>query len=476
MFTDWLKTPGLDRCYLLEADYFLAGNLYTLRRSTHPYRTAETDTPQLTPYPDTILRLPEFDREMSEVFIGTSRIALGEFELFLDDELQTLIDTAVFGGQQVRMYVCDPSWPLADAGQILVGQIEQLDANGADTATLSFRDRAALFDRLIQQSTISSGPSIGKPKPLCIGQCFNIAPVLLDHVTKTYQVHDGAVSAISDVRENGMSIPFTANTATGTFTLTNNATGRVTADVQGAIVSSTYLTTADQIINYIITGVMSLAAPVGASLPTYTLGLYLDDDKSVAEVLDEIASSVGGAWFFNRLNQVTKVHFNGLTAPSDELTPDDIEEDSLLPVRRITPAKSVTLGYARNWTPQGDGLAGVVREDYPELATQYEQTESVVVAENVGIVTTYPDAADIVVSTLISLKIDAETEAARRATIASTQRAVFELTSFASPFAMQLGQSITINYPQYFSSGSPALITRITDLPEENSVRMEVWR
>lgn len=474
-FIDWLKTPGADRCYLIEADYLLAGDTHTLRLATHPYRTAPTDTPALTPYADTILRLPDFDRELSELFIGTSRSSTGDVELFLDDELLALIETAVFGGGEIRMYIGDARWPKAEFGQILVGRIEQLDAASYDTARLTFRDRSVIFDRPVQEALIASGPNEGKQKPLCFGQCFNVPAVLIDTATRQYQVHDGAVQAITAVRENGVVVPYTANTATGTFTLTYNATGRVTADVQGAVVSSVYLYTADHIITHLV-GLLGLAAPVGDALPDYTLGLWIDDDMSIAEALDWVAASVGGAWFFNRLSQVALVHFDGVKSPSDELTPDDIEDESLLPVRRIAPAKSITLGYARNWTPQADGIAGSIRENYPALAVRYEQQEQQITIENAGIVDDYPDAATVSASTLIALQADAQDEAERRADIAAQPHAIYELTAFGAGFALQLGQSITVDYPQYFADGADAVITRLSDLPEDSTVRVEVWR
>ena len=476
MFSEWLKTPGIDRCYIVEADYLLAGKQQTLRRSTHPFRTAITDVPALMPYPDTVLTLPQFDREMAEVFTGSSRLSLGEIELFLDDELLSLIENAVFGGQQLRMYCGDVRWPLSQFGQILVAQIERVEANSYDTAQLTFKDRATLFNQHIQPNTIAAGPNAGKPVPLCFGQCFNVSAVLLDPVTRTYQVHDGTVNAITAVRENGMPISYTADLVNGTFSLAFNAKGRVTADVQGAVVAGVYISTADQLIDYLVTDVMQLNAPVGAVLPDYTLGLYISNPVSVANVMDDIAASVGAAWSFNRINQVVKTYFNGLGTPIDALNRDDIEDDSLLPVRRIVPARSITLGYQRNWTPQADGLAGVIRETDPELATLYEQEERLTVIENVGISASYPDATDITVSTLLAFEVDALTEAQRRADIASIPRRVFELTAFTAPLAMQLGQTITLDYPQYFTDGLPAMIVRLTDLLAENSVRLEVWR
>lgn len=474
-FQEWLRTPGLDRCYLIEMDYLLNGDKRTLRRATHPFRTAGTDAPAWYPYPDTVLTLPDFDRDMSEVFTGASRVAVGEAELYLDEQLQELVETAVFSGQQVRMYVGDAAWPLADFGQILVGQIDQVDAVSFDTAKLTFKDRAAIFNQPMQVNTIATGPNAGNPVPLCFGECFNVSPVLIDPITKLYRVHSGAVQSITGVRENGQPIPFTANNSAGTFALTNNAQGRVTADVQGAVIDGDFLTTADQLINHIVT-TAGIATPVGDLLPDYTLGLYINSDATIADVLDEVVASVGGAWFFDRLNRVVKVFFSGVGAASDVLALEDVEDDSLLPVRRIAPARSVSVGYARNWTPQADGLAGVIRENNPELATRYEQKESTAIANNLNIEAIYPDAAAITVSTLIVSQSDAQAEADRRALLASVPRTVFELSAFAAPFAMRLGQTIAVDYPKYFSGGRSAVITRLNDMPAQNAVRLEVWR
>lgn len=477
-FQEWLRTPGLDRCYLLEIDYLQYAEPGTLRRATHPYRTGASDEPSWYPYPDTILRLPEFDRDMSEVFSGASRVAIGEMELYLDEQLQELVETAVFSGYEVRIYVGDASWPKSRFGQILVGQVEQLDVISYDTAKLSFKDRATIFSKPIQPRTIQVGPNIGNPVPLCFGQCFNISPVLLDPVTKRYRVHDGAVDDIVAVRENGQPIPFTKNNAGGTFTLQNNAQGRVTADVRGAVVNGLYLTNANHFIDHIVKNIANQAAPIGALLPDYALGIFINSESTISDILDEISVSVGGAWFFDRLNRFIKVHIGGVNYDNftDTLTLDDIEDDSLLPVRRIPPARRVSLGYARNWTPQADGLAGVIRENNPELATRYEQKDSSVVANDPTMEEIHPDSVMLTVSTLIVNRDEAMVEATRRLMFAGVQRTVYEVKAFAAPFAMSLGQTIRIHYPKYFKDGRDAVITRLNDLPGENSVLLEVWR
>lgn len=475
-FSQWIKTPGVDRCYLVEFQVRQGGELVTLRRSTHPFRTAATDIPAFAPYPDTILSVGTWGRELTELFTGFSTTARSSIELYLDDELVSLLESANVGGLPVTIRCGDAAWPLADFGVVITATAEALTATSFDTAQLTLRDSAELLRRQLQTTLISAGPNAGQPVPICLGRVFNISPVLINEATKTYQVHDGAIQAITAVRENGVAIPFTANLAAGTFTLTNNAKGRVTADVDGAKVAGTWLENAGQMITNLV-GRFGIAVPNGlAALPAYQLGIYITGDKTLAAALDDISASVGAAWYYSRTGQLQWLFFNGATAPVASLEADDIEDNSLWPRRRIAPAKSVKLGYRRNWTPQADGLAGSVRETTPALATLYEKPESVEPVTNAGVIADFPDAAEVSVSTLIVTQADAQTEATRRAAWSANPHTVFEFSAFAAPFNLDLGQTVTIEYPRYFADGSPAVITRLRDDLLTDTCVLEVIR
>jgi len=134
----------------------------------------------------------------------------------------------------------------------------------------------------------------------------------------------------------------------------------------------------------------------------------------------------------------------------------------------------VKVGYRRNWTPQADGLAGSVRETTPAIATTYEKPESVVTANNAGI--DDPDAVDVSVSTLIVTLADATTEANRRAAWSAVPRTIFECSAFAAPFNLDLGQTVTIEYPQYFAVPGQAVITRLRDELLQDTCTLEVIR
>ena len=474
IFADWIKTPGVDRCYLLDFQVRAAGQIKTLRRSTHPYRSGPADTPVFEPYHDTILSVGSWGRELTELFTGYSTTARTSIDLFLDDELQALLETASVGGLPVTIRCGDASWPLTQFGVVISATAEALRAISYDTVQLTLRDTAELLRRQLQSTLINVGPNAGQPVPICLGRCFNVGPVLLDVATRTYQVHDGAIHAITAVRENGVAIPYTVNLATGTFTLANNAKGRVTADVDGAKQAGSWLQSAAQIITYLV-GRFGISEPVGlAALPAYQLGIYVTGDKTLATVLDDISASIGSAWYYTRHAQLQWLFFNGPTMPVASIASDGIEDNSLWPRRRIAPAKTVKVGYRRNWTPQADGLAGSVRETTPAIAATYEKPESAFTATNAGI--DDPDAVDVSVSTLIVSLADATTEANRRAAWSAVARTVFELSAFAAPFNLDLGQTVTIDYPHYFTVPGPAVITRLRDELLQDTCTLEVIR
>ncbi len=473
-FADWIKTPGVDRCYLLEFQARVGGQLKTVRRSTHPYRSGPNDSPAFTPYPDTVLSVGSWGRELTELFTGYSTTSATAIDLFIDDEIRSLLESASVGGLPVTIRCGDARWPLSQFGIVITASADTLRATAYDTAQLTLRDRAELLRKPLQSTLLATGPNAGDPVPVCLGRCFNVSPVLVSEATRTYQVHDGAIQAISAVRENGAPISYTANLAAGTFSLTYNAKGRITADVDGAKVGGVWLQSAAQMIPHLLSRV-GIAAPAGlAALPAYQLGIYINGGKTLASVLDDISASIGAAWYYSRTGALQWLHFNGPTAPVGNITADGIEDDSLWPRRRIAPAKTVTLGYRRNWTVQADGLAGSVRETTPALAALYEKTESLAPITNAGV--DDPDAADISVSTLIVSQADAATEANRRAVWAAQPRTVFEFDAFAAPFNLDLGQTVTIQYPQYFATPGPAVITRLRDDLQSDTCTLEVIR
>lgn len=501
MFNEWIKQLGVDRCYLVEAKYLLAGVEHTLYLSTHPYRSQAGDSPAYTPYSDYITDLGEFDRQMSELFTGFSTLGAADIELYLHPtDIEPLLEQADFGGQPVTILCGDPAWPRTDFGVIATGLGDSLTANNSNTATLKLRDRAEVFDTPVLTATFEDGPSKGRVKPLVLGTCFNVTPELIDANAHQYYV-GGAVSV---VREDGQSIPFTDN-GDGSFTLTNAAQGDVTCDAA----APANLQTAMQIFNHLL-GLLGLPAIASGSWPDYGLGLYLseDDNLTYADAFDAIAASVGGAWYYNRYAALQLYRYTPPPALADQvltasvLNPTvsvwgpvaewghqgstevtvtrppavdlsaQIVEDSLRPVRRIPPIRTLRLGYARNWSPARQ-LAGVIHETQPELAKRLQDEHLYVEGSNTSVSS---DAQDITTDTLLVNEADALAEQSRRLANAQVSKNLYELTAISAPFSMNLGDIVAIEYPQYFKGGKNAVITRLNDQLTDDLVRMEVLR
>lgn len=155
-----------------------------------------------------------------------------------------------------------------------------------------------------------------------------------------------------------------------------------------------------------------------------------------------------------------------------DITPDDIVDESLLPVRKISAAKSITLGYAKNYTVQSS-VAGTVWESTPELAvklsTNFSNTEqpNAALADDV-------DAVSISANTLIVNEADAIVEAQRRLGMSNKQRRVYELQTLAAPFLFELGEIKTISHPDYFADISPVVLIRIVDQYTTDQATLEV--
>lgn len=274
-FTTWLGRDGV-RVVLAEAVAYSGGATETRYLASFPFCTRPIDTPANQIYTDLILEIPAFEAKLTEAFSGRSLPSFGDLVLYnpngiLDDWLADGWD-----GRALTLKIGAPQWHIPDFRPLLTGVVADIDAPSRDTIALKLRDKGHLFDIPVQTNLIGgTTANADQPAPLCFGECFNVEPVLTDAATHTYQVHDGTINAISEVRDNGVSVAFTANLAAGTFTLSSAPAGRITADVQGAAPSGRYLTQCHEIVEWLALNKAGLASseldPV--SFPTLNIDL-----------------------------------------------------------------------------------------------------------------------------------------------------------------------------------------------------------
>jgi hypothetical protein len=464
-YATWLKSDAKHRALLIEAKAYSGGAEVTRYFSAHAFVSEPADTPANMPYDDIVVEVPYFTADLAEAFSGRSNSAWGDIVILNENGARDAWLDDAWDGRAVAIYLGDVDWPKSDFRAILTGVAADLVAFDRNRLALRFRDKSWMLDVPLQTSLIGgTTANAGQPKPVCYGQCFNVEPVLVTAATHEYQVHDGAIEDVTDVRDNGVTVAYTKDLANGKFTLNAAPAGRITCDPKGAKPGGTYLTKCADIVSNILTTRTALAAAdIDATsfsdfntLCPQTLNFYARDTIGVAAVIDQLVTSVGGYWLFNSAGDMV---LERLDAPSgtaaSDLTIDDVEQKGLRIKHRVLPVKTYRLGYKRNWTPQASSLAGAVTEaNRAAYAAEYLSVS----ATNAGVETAHllapsPD----MVGTLLVDATEAQTECTRRATLWSTLRYVYEMSGFAAPFQVRLGQVVQLTHTRFgFSAGKLA--------------------
>lgn len=176
-----------------------------------------SDTPANTYFEPRILQPAAIRRDMfaAGTTMGASRTGYGDLVLINEDGgLDYLLDYA-FDGRAVTLYYGDDegSFP-ASFTKVFVGTMEQAEV-GTRSVTIKLRDRQAELDVPLQTTKYAGDNALpaglegvedllGKPKPLCYGDCRNVAPPCVNTSKLIYQVSDNALSSVSGVYDSGV--------------------------------------------------------------------------------------------------------------------------------------------------------------------------------------------------------------------------------------------------------------------------------
>lgn len=480
----WLERDAERRVVLVEADAYAGGVVTTHTFASSPFVSRPGDAPANTPYDDLLQEIPAITRRMSEALGGQTTVTWGDLLIDNSDGERDHWLDAAWDGRPCRLLLGSPEWPKSDYRVILSGTLADIGARDARQLTLKLRDKQALLNAPIQTDVLAGN----RLTPLCYGQCFNVEPVLVDSATLVYQVHDGQIHAIAAVRDNGVALTpgsgYSTDLSAGTFTLLNAPVGRITADVHGAKPGGVYLTRIADLVAHIVTTRAGLSSSDldSASLAAFgtlcpqPVGLYLRERINLLEVLDQLLTSVGGWYGFNRagLLQLGRLDLPS-GAPRARFSADDMVRDSFKILSRRLPQASVRVSYATNWTPQSDGIAGGVSAANREL---FAAEHRIAKTEDASIAAAHPLASnpDVVVTRLVESS-DAAAEAARRLTLWGAVRTTYEAEFFTAPLHLELGDVIELDHHRFgFAGGQLARIVGIKESPANGRVVLEFWR
>lgn len=487
IFQAWLQSETATRCLLVEATYrdLATGVIGTEYLASAPFVSAPGDSPPNQSYAGIVKSIPQFQQSMADVLIGRTTANMGAINVFsVDASTDSWLLDRDWVGRPLALYIGDPSWPKSRFRLVWSGTTADMSMSGTNTLVIQARDAQYLLNQPLAVTTLATGPQAGQPWPLCFGDCSNVTPVLLDDTLHRYAVHDGQVRRISAVRVAGVALTpgtgYATDEATGTFALVAAPTGQVTCDVQGAIVDGVYLQTAAQLLRHLAVdrGAFPAANIDADAFATFAtdcpqfLGLFQGPQVvNVYQLMDAIILSVGGYYAVSRDGLLRAARFDFDGDPVLTIEPQDIVEFGLTLERTTPPVRQISLGSARNWTPQTVTASGVSELARAAAANPY--TAATVANPDASLYGKVVD--DGLVGTLLTSPVAAATEATRRVGLWGQRRYQFAVKCFTAPQRLNLGDAVTVKHPRYgLSSGRTGVVVKMVDQPSRRRVDLGV--
>lgn len=499
---------------------FQIGSELNLWFSDKGFISASGDSPSNTPMAPVLNPAINYTARLFSGFEpdGQGRATLGDIVFQNDDMGVDNLTSFFWDGREVELLAGQLGDTLASFTTVFKGTVSSIRWNDSQIS-LTLRDTGARFDVPLDRGVYAgTGGGEGDSgltdtlRPYCAGQVRNITPVLVENSTLLYQVHDGQIQAINDVRDRGISLTpattadygtlaallaatsgssgddiepgeFATCIAEGYFRLGVEADGLVTADVQGDKSGGTYVSKTADIIERIVKTRMGLTLNLAASDINSTafsnlntaqpavIGYFVGtEEKPVKVILNEIMTSIGGFWYFNRDGEMI---VDRLISPaSSTLT---IESSRVSSIRR-EPYPPATykrrLGYKKVWTVQSEEnlAAGVSAANKQLFSNEWRFSEF----ENDEVKVRHILARDVTTFSLFDSSTDADTEVNRLQILYGVRRDIYRVTVqdiFNQVFA---GDTITLKYPRFeLSGGKDFVIIGMTE--RQDSTILELW-
>lgn len=491
-----------------------SGTVTVFRYATGGYSTLPADTPASTYYEGRIrqpglLRRDLFSQGRTS---GRSEIGYGVLEIDnADGALDALLDFG-FDGRPLVIKVGDDAAAYSTFTTVLAGTLEQADFS-TDKVSFRIRDYLQALDKVVQPTKYAGNNALpagvegtaddikGNPKPLLYGKVYGIEPVQVNTTRRIYQVNAGAVNTIA-VYDAGIALTagaayasqvdmetnapaagqYRAWLAGGMFRLGSTPAGQVTADVTQT--ASTANHTAAQILKALAlqAGISSgsISAADVTALDTANgaeLGIYLAQETSALEAMDEVAASVGAYYIFDSAGAL---RMGVLLAPTGSpvltLTESDMTRIERVPTNdteRSIPAWRVRLGWQKNYTPQTRGdLATAVTD---ARAAVVAQPWRITLAEDAAVLNQYPLAPELARNTLLVDGTAAGTEASRLLTLYKTRRDMFRITARLNT-SIDINNVLTVLYTRFgLSAGKLFRVLGIRPDLASGEYELTVW-
>lgn len=376
------------------------------------------------------------------------------------------------------------------------------------------RDRGEVLDRALQQNLYGGTGGAdghaglaGAPKPFGGGRIGNAEPVLLDQVEWTYQLHDGRIHSIGEVRDKGVALAFHADYATyaamvaasipggsygtclagGYLRLGSEPAGDVTVDFRGDARGGIYVETCASLIRRIVTtrlGARSLHDPKALDAVAFArleaawpapIGFYATASVTVREVLRQIERSFYGSIFHTRDGRLSVLRFERPAAAQFKIDSRKTEIRGAALAYTPPPPWRVLAGYARNWHVQSQNdLAGQV-ESVEGALERYTSEYRHAVAANDSVRSRNRLSPQLEWPTLLAEQADAEALAAHIIGFSDPPIRRRKLTVLKSLLRLWVGDTIELRLAASgLSGGLKCVVADVSEDYASGRVEIEV--
>jgi hypothetical protein len=476
----WLNDPTAIRVVLVEAVASVSGVDTTFYLSTLPYTSTAADTPASQPY-KAVLIADDLQTTEQLTLDGSATMTIGEIGVSNDDGIYDPWLGYVWTNRPVTVLFGDVRWPRSDFQTIFSGVSADIGNKSRSSINLKIRDKlerlnVAISEHLLGGTTANQGALV----PLAFGEVVNVTPLLIGPTTLQYQVHDGAMNGLIEVRDNGVPLANDAigwaalivDNAHGTFRLVSPPAGTITASVQGDA-NGGYVNTVAGVIKRVamnygyIESRFTLAEIDTANFNAFDaahpqpIGVSVTGSTNTISVIQQAAGALAAQLTCSRAGQLQlqQIDFASL-APTFDIKPQHMVEHSIWPSARELVQASVKLTYCPNYTQQANLTTSLPAEALSLMRVEYLDTEAVDLStKTLYKLTTEPSKE----ATVLLRRADATAEAQRRLGIRKVPRTTFQFDGFTSLFQLQLGQAVRLFHPRYnLSAGATGLVVSMT--------------
>ncbi len=462
-YAGWLQDQSAVRVVLVEVGVKESGGSEVTRYlSTGNYITKPTDSPANQYYDPIVTTGIQFTEQLT--IDGQGTLSAGDIEINNTNGVRDDWLNDVFDNRTIQAWIGDPRWDRADFQMIFNGVVATIDSKSRDVLNLSLRDKLQRLNTPITDAVIGgTGTNKDDTINLAFGEVSNITPKLTNAVTLEYQIHDGPVESIFEVRDNGKKLTdITVTNTTGKFTLGRQSFGAITVSAQGdknvtlpGDGTNTYKNTISKLIQRIVTGYGKSTDRFASTDLDLTnlvafetahpqpVGIYADGRTNVLTLCQQLAASIDAQLVMSRLGKLRLIQ---MTVPGTGtpvvITEAQMVERTLRIADRPLVKAAVKLAFDKNWTVQPGLLTSIPEEHKTAFSTEWLTATATSTATRDDYKL---NITPVQTDTMLCVRTDAEAEALRRLNIWKLPRTVYEFEGTSDLIqTLELGIGVTL--------------------------------